>query len=326
MDRRAFLATLAGGLLAAHLWAEAQQPPKVARLVYLGTATPTTPDLQRTWDEFVGALRDHGYVEGQNLVIERRYAEGRMDRFPALAREVVRLSPDVIVVGGDQATKAVKEATSTIPIVMIACDALAAGLVDSLSRPSGNVTGVTCLTAELAAKRLEILREMRPGLSRVAVLWNPGDPGKVVEWREIQKVAPGVGVQLHSEEVREAAALAGAFARMRGVDALVTLADSFTVVHRGTIVSLASSHRLPAVYGFRDFVVAGGLLSYGPSLADMFGAAGRVAARILKGAKPVDLPVEQPTKYELVINLKTAKALGLTIPPSLLQRADQVIE
>jgi putative ABC transport system substrate-binding protein len=305
MTRVSLVAFLAWALLAAPLAAGAQQVGKVARIAYLGTVPPRTPDLQRLGDEFLGALRDHGYVEGQNFVIERRYAEGRMDRFPMLARELVRLNPEVIVVAGDQATKAVKEATGTIPIVMIACDALAAGLVDSLSRPSGNVTGVTCLTAELATKRLEILREIRPGLSLVAVLWNPGDPGKVIEWRETQKVAPGVGVQLRSEEVRDAAALAGAFARMSRVDALVTLADSFTVAHRVTIVALAASHRLPAVYGFREFVVVGGLLSYGPSLADM---------------------LEQPTKFELVINLKTAKALGLTIPPAVLARADEVIE
>ena len=326
MNRRTFLGTLAGGLLAAPLAAGAQPPEKVARIAYLGTAPPTTPNLQRIWDAFLSELSDHGYVEGRNLVIERRYSEGRMDRFPGLARELVRLNPDLITVGGDQATKAVREATTTIPIVMIACDALAAGLVDSLARPLGNVTGVTCLTAEIAAKRLELLREIRPRLSRVGVLWNPGDPGKVVEWRETVKAARVVGTQLQSEEVRDGGAIAGAFARMSGLDALITLADSFTLAHRATVVGLAASHRLPAMYGFREFVADGGLLSYGPSLPDMFALAGRVAAKILKGAKPADVPVEQPAKFELVINLKTAKALGLTIPQSLLARADQVID
>jgi putative ABC transport system substrate-binding protein len=326
MTRVSMVATFALALLAAPIAAEAQSAEKVYRIGFLGGTPPRTPEVQRSWDSFLQALREHGYVEGRNLVIEPRYAEGRMDRLPLLAGELVRLKPDLITASGDQAIKTVKEATSTIPVVMIACDALAAGLVDSLARPSGNVTGVTCITAEIAAKRLEILREIRPGLARVGVLWNPGDPGKVVEWQETQKAARIVGIKLHSEEVRDGAALAGAFARMSDVEALITLGDSFTFYHRSTIAELAARHRLPAVHAFREFVAAGGLLSYGPNLPEMFAVAGRYAARILNGAKPADLPVEQPTKFDFVLNLKTAKALGLAIPPAVLARADEVIQ
>lgn len=279
---------------------------------------------------FVGAfahgLREFGYLEGQNITFEPRFAERRLDRLPVLARELVELNPALIVVWGDQAIKAAQEATTTIPLVMLSCDVLAAGLVDNLARPSGNLTGVSCMSAEIATKRLEILGQIRPGLSRVGVLWNPDDPSKALEWSETRRAAQVLGLQLQPEEVRDVAAIAGAFSRLRRVDALIVLGDPLTFHHRSMISELATTNGLPAMYAFREFVDAGGLMSYGPNKSGMFRAAGRYAGKILKGARPSELPIEQPTQLDLFINVKAAKALGVTIPRTLLLRADHMIE
>lgn len=273
-------------------------------------------------------LRDRGYVEGRNLVFEFRYAEGRFDRFPKLAADLVQQRVDIIFAAGDQAIKAAKQATSTTPIVMVACDAVAAGLIDTLARPGGNVSGVTCVSVDIAGKRLELLRDLLGRVTRVAVLYNTNDPGKAIESRETETAARALAVQAQLLPVWESSQLEGAFsAAHRGrADAVVVLGDGFTMFHRSRIVNLAASARLPAMYGFRQFVDSGGLISFGPDLNDMFATAAAFIDRILKGAKPADLPVEQPTRFELVINSKTARTLGLTIPPSLLLRIDQVVE
>jgi putative ABC transport system substrate-binding protein len=275
---------------------------------------------------FAQGLSESGYVEGQSVTFEPRYAGGRLDRLPILARELIGTRPDVIVVWGDPAIKAASTATGAIPLVMIACDAVAAGLVDNLARPSGNLTGVNCMSAEIATKRLGILREIRPGLSRVGILWNPDDPSKALELSETWQAARAVGLQLQPEEVRDVAAIGSAFPRLKQVDALIVLGDALTFYHRSLIAELATANRLPTIYAFRECVDAGGLLSYGPNKSQMFQLAGRYAAKILKGAKPADLPIEQPTQFELFINVKAAKALNLTIPRTFLLQADHVIE
>ena len=247
---------------------------------------------------------------------------------PALAAELVRLRVDAIYVAGDQVILAAKEATTTIPIVMVACDAVAAGLIASLSRPGGNITGITCLSSEISGKRLELLREASPNVSRLGVVWNAGDPGKAIEWRNIEVAARAVKMTPTSLEVRgpdDFNALFTATTRLHS-DAFVVLGDALTLTNRRRIAELAARSGIPAMYGYREFVEAGGLMSYGPHLPDMYRRAADHVDKVLRGAKPADLPVEQPTKFEFVINLKTAKALGLTFPQSLLLRADQVIE
>ena len=284
--------------------------------------------------ELLGAfrqgLRELGWIEGQNLVIEHRFAEGRAERFPDLAAALVRLRVDVIVTSsGEPAILAAKRATTTTPIVMaISGDPVETGLVASLARPGGNVTGLTILATEVAGKRLELLKEAVPRASRVAVLWNAAYPGKAFELRETQAAARVLGVSLWPVEVREPNDLPGAFSAIAraGPDALITFADPLTNTERRRIVDFAVRNRLPMISAVRPFADEGGLMTYGPNIADMCRRAATYVDKILKGAKPADLPVEQPTKFDLVINLKTAKALGLTIPPSVLLRADRVIE
>jgi putative ABC transport system substrate-binding protein len=297
----------------------------VWRIGLLRTGSLPDPAL----DAFNEGLRELGYVEGQNVVLDVRFAAGRLDRLPPLAAELVGRDVDVVVTGGEAAIQAAKAATRTIPIVMGASnDPVGAGLVESLARPGGNITGSTILAPELSRKRLELLREMKPGVVRLAVLAEPTSPGTGRDLGETQSAARVLGFRLQLWTVRTPKDLDEAFAGMRRerAEALITLADPVFTASRVRIVNLAAATRLPAIYYWKDFVDAGGLMSYGPSLQGLYRRAATYVDKILKGAKPGDLPIEQPTKFELVINLKTAKALGLTIPPSLLQRANEVIE
>ncbi len=327
--RREFVGTLAGGLLAAPLAAEAQQAAKVPRIGLMATNLAASPHLP---EAFRQGLRDLGYVEGRNLVIEYRDAEGKLERLPALAVELVALKVDVILVGGTPQTLAAKRATRTIPIVFAAAaDPVGSGLVASLARPGGNVTGLSVLIPELVGKNLEQLKQAVPEVSRIAALWQPGGYPERTEkdvLKEAEVAGRALGVRLQFVEARGPADFDRAFSEMTRAraDALTVLSSNMLLTERTRLVDLAAKNRLPAVYTSREFVDAGGLMSYGPNFADMFRRAASYVDKILKGAKPADLPVEQPTKFELVINLKTAKALGLTIPQSLLQRADQVIE
>ena len=322
MDRRAFLGTLTGGLLAAPLAAEAEQAGKVYRLGILH------PTHQARTEEIRTALRDLGYVEGQNLVVVGRYAEGKLDRLPKMARELVQLRVDVVYAVGSAAIRAAKDATTTIPIVMYGgVDPVAAGFVASLARPGGNVTGVLILPGStLAGKKLELLQEAVPGIARIALL-APDDPTFPPQLRETQKAAVTLGVKLVLGEVRESN-YDRAFATMavQRPEALLVASHPTFMSDRKRIIDLARKYRLPAIYEWPEQVKDGGLMSYGSTQSALFQRAATYIDRIFKGAKPGDLPVEQPTKFDLVINLKTAKALGLTIPPSLLQRADRVIE
>src|SRR5215813_7334671 len=323
-----FVVSLALVLLAAPLAAEAQHPAQSYRIGYLGPGSGST--LPAALDAFRQQLRQLGYVEGQNLGIEYRWAADRDDQLPRLAADLVRLKVDVIVVEGHTpAILAAKQATSTIPIVMgVSGDPVKTRLVESLARPGGNVTGLSLLTPELAPKRLELLKEAIPQLARVAVLWNAANPVKVLDWQETQAAASTLGLTLQSLEVHGPTAFNEAFdaATRDRADALVVLPDGLINSHRSQIVDFAATRRLPGMYPYREFVEAGGLMSYAPSYTDLFRRAATYVDKLLKGAKPADLPVEQPTKFEFVINLKTAQALGLTIPPSVLGRADQVIE
>jgi len=329
MDRRStVLALLALG--AAPFTAEAQQATKVARIGYLANNPATSPYLRET---FLQGLRDLGYVEGRNLVIEYREAEGKADRLPALAAELVALKVDVILAAGSTLTARVaKEATTTIPIVFAAVgDPVGSGLVTSLARPGGNVTGLSSFGAELVGKRLELLKQAVPGVDRVAVLWFPGALGERTDkdmLREAEAAARALAVRLQVVEARGPADFDRAFSDMTRARAgvlTVLPANMFLREHK-RLVDLAAKNRLPAVYTSREFVDAGGLMSYGANQPDLFRRAATYVDKILKGAKPGDLPVEQPTKFELIINLKTAKDLGLTIPQSVLARADEVIQ
>jgi putative ABC transport system substrate-binding protein len=328
VDRRAFLSAVTAGL-AAPLAAEAQQAAKVARIGYLVTNLAVNPHLH---EAFRQGLRDLGYVEGRNLVIEYRDAEGKPERLPALAAGLVALKIDVIVTPSTAQALPAKQATSTIPIVFAAAsDAVADGLVTSLARPSGNVTGLSLLAPELVGKRLEQLKQAVPGVSRVAFLWQPGGAGEGTEkdmLKRAEVAARALGVRPQFVEARGPADFDRAFAEMTRARAggLTVLVGAMFIIAQRRLVDLAAKNRLPAMYGLREYVDAGGFMSYGPNVPDLFRRAATYVDKILKGAKPGDLPVEQPSKFELVINLKTAKALGLTIPPSLLQRADQVIE
>ncbi len=322
--RAALAAALALGLLAAPLAAPAQQPPgKTARIGLLG-------DVPSFLDEaFRQGLRELGYVQGQNITIEYRSADWKYERLPGLAAELVRLKVDVIVAASPPATEAAKQATSTIPIVFtVSGDPVAEGFVASLARPGGNLTGLATISPELVGKQLEMLKEVAPKVSRVAVLQNPNQQGHLRAVRQAEDAARALGVQLQVLKARTPSEIEAAFAAMSSQRAggVLVLRDAVFRAHRAQIVALAAKSRLPAVYGLREEAEAGGLMAYGASVPQMFRRAATYVDKILKGAKPADLPVEQPTKFELVINLKTAKALGLTIPPSLLGQADQVIQ
>jgi len=310
------------------LVADAQQAGKMPLIGWLGFGS--SPQGAEYFNAFRQGLREHGWLEGQNIVIVSRVAEGRAERFPALAAELVRLRVDVIVTSsGEPAIRAAKGATATIPIVMaISADPVGTGLVTSLARPGGNVTGLSILAPQVAGKRLELLKEAVPRASHVAVLWNAGYPGKALELGESESAARVLGVRILSVEVREPNDFPGAFSAITRAspDALITLSDPLTISERRVIVDFAARSRLPMMSEVRTFADAGGLMTYGPSTVDMVRRAATYVDKILKGAQPADLPVEQPTKFELIINLRTAKTLGLTIPRSLLLRADQVIE
>jgi putative ABC transport system substrate-binding protein len=328
--RREFIGTLAGGIVVAPFAAEAQQAAKIARIGYLATNLSVSPDRQ---EAFRQGLRDLGYIEGRNVVIEYRDAQGKFERLPALAAELVALKVDVIVApASTPAALAAKQATRALPILFIgAADPVTSGLVTSLARPGGNVTGLSLLFPELVGKGLELLTQAVPGVSRVAVLWHPGAFGERTE-QDLLKgadvAARALGVRLQFVEARGPADIDRAFSDMTRAraGALTVLSTPMFASERRRLADLAAKNRLPAVYPQREYVDAGGLMSYGPNFADMYRRAATYVDKILKGAKPADLPVEQPTKFELLINLKTAKALGLTIPQSVLGRADQVIE
>jgi len=315
--------TLALGILTAPLTADAQQAGKVPRIGVL-SAGSLAGDIHL--EAFREGLRDLGYVEGRNITLEYRFAEGQADRLPALVAELVRLPVDVLVVNGTVAIRPAQHATTTIPIVMVAADPVGAGLVASLARPGGNSTGLSIMVPGFSGKRLEILKEAVPTLSRVAALWHRDAPmGSYVT--ETQAAAQALGLQLQALEVRSPNEFDQAFAAMTSehADALVMIPSGLFFSHRRQLAALAVQHRLPAIFMEREFVDAGGLMAYGPSLSDLSRRAATYVDKILKGAKPADLPIEQPMKFELVINLKTAKALGLTVPPSLLFQANEVI-
>jgi ABC-type uncharacterized transport system substrate-binding protein len=332
MDRRAFIGTLAGGLLAAPLAAEAQQAGKVYRVGLLLPASAASPISIREVEYFTQGLRDYGYAHGKNITIEYRYANLDDNRLRLLAGELARLNVDVIVVGGTQAALAAKQATNTIPIVVaVMADPVADGLVATLARPGGNITGVTFLAPELTPKRLQLLREIIPHLSRLAVLQHPGVYSEATMHNlrsEVEASARPLGIQVQLFEARAPSDFDAAFAAMARARAgalIVFSSPMFYFEHR-RLVEAAAKYRLPTMYYFMEAVQAGGLISYGVDIDALFGPAARYVDKILRGAKPADIPVERPTTFQLGINLRTAKALGLTIPPSLLQRADQVIE
>jgi putative ABC transport system substrate-binding protein len=322
------IVTFTLAILAAPHASEAQLPAKVPRIGMLWFGSPVggpSPHLEA----FRQGLRELAYTEGQNIVIESRHAAMRPALLPDLAANLVLPKVDVIVAAGDPAIHAARHATSTIPVVMVAgADPVGSGLVTSLARPGGNLTGLSALSPELSGKRLQLLTEAIPRVSRIAVLWNPADPANALELRETQATGQALGVQLQLLEVRGPEDFESAFAAMTSerAEALITLGDPLTVSHRMRIVDLAAKSRLPGMYDVGEFVEAGGLMAYGPRLPDLFRRAAAYVDKILKGAKPGTLPVEQPMKFELIINLKTAKALGLTLPQSVLFLADRVIQ
>ena len=306
---------------------QAQQIGHVPRVGYLGTSSASLePELVRAFRE---GLRDHGYVEGQNLLIEYRWAEGNDQRFPDLAADLVKLKVDIILTAGTPAALAAKRATQTIPIIMaVAGDPVGTGLVSSLARPGGNLTGLTAMVPDLEGKRLEMLREVFPKLAKLVVLLNSANSLTAIQWEQTKISAKALGIQLQPIEVQRRDDFKNAFARVarQRPDAITMVADRFLLAHRTQIVDFVAKTRLPAMYPYREFVVAGGLMSYAPSYEDLFRRSATYVDKILRGAKPGDLPVEQPTKFELILNLRAAKAIGLKIPPSLLQRADQIID
>ncbi len=311
------------GLFTPPLSAEAQQVAKVYRIGILANVSGGI------WTPFIEGLRELGYVEGQNITIERRSSEGKYERLPDLAAELVRLNVDVIVAPANENVVAAKRATRTIPIVMAgSVDPVGSGLVASLAQPGGNVTGLSLNAPGLAGKQLQLLKEIVPRVSRVAVLWNPTNRAGHALLGEAKVAARSLGVRLQVLEARGPDGFPGAFAAMASerAGALLVFSDGMLLLHRTRIADSAAKSRLPAMYGRREFVDAGGLMSYAPSLGDNLRRAATYVDKILKGAKPADLPVEQPAKFEMVLNLKTAKALGLIIPPSMLVQADQVIE
>jgi putative ABC transport system substrate-binding protein len=324
--RREFI-TILGTAAALPLAAHAQQTAKVPRVGWLSPGSQTSD--QNFLASFRDGLRELGWMVGQNIAIESRWADGKFERLPDLAAELVRLKVDVIVANVTQASLAAKRATTTIPIVMVGVgDPLGSGLVDSLARPSGNVTGPSSMLAEASAKQLALLKETVPSASPVAVLWNPANPvWQASALKQTEAAARAMGLRLQLVEARGPDELEGAFATItrERSGALFVPADIIFVRHAQQMADLAARHRVPAMYGFREHVEAGGLMSYAASFPVMFRRAAAFVDKILKGAKPGDLPVEQPTKFELVINLKTAKALGVTIPQSVLQLADEVI-
>jgi putative ABC transport system substrate-binding protein len=330
--RREFITLLGGAAAAWPFCLRAEPASKVPRIGFMVTGSLRSPEQLAMIDAFRQGLRERGYVEGQNIVIEYRAADGKIERFTELAAELVDLHPDLIVASNTPAARAARQATATIPIVVaVMGDPIGDGLVASLARPAGNVTGMTFLGPELASKRLELLEQALPAMSRVAALWHPGAYGESTMkemLRAMEAAAGTLSVRLQLVDVRGADEFERAFGTMarERADALIVLPSPMLFSERRRIVDLAAQHRLPSIAMAREFVELGGLMSYGASLRDLFRRAGGYVDKILKGARPADLPVQQPTEFELVVNLKTAKALGLEIPPTLLARADEVIE
>jgi putative tryptophan/tyrosine transport system substrate-binding protein len=325
--KRRELITLLGGAVAWPLAARAQQSGKIPRVGFMGNSTAALE--ANLVGPFRDGLRELGYQEGHNIVIEYRWAEGQYERFPALIAELLAVPVDVIVTAGTPATLAVKKATSMVPLVMIAVgDPVGTGIVRSLARPGGNITGLSSIAPDLEGKRLELLREVIPKLSHVALFLNPLNPFHAVSMRQALAAAQALGIKLQSLEVRTSGELDGAFAAIvrEGPDALLILADRVFLHNRKRMMDFATEQRLPSVNAYREIVEAGGLMSYGPSYEDMHRRAADYVDKILKGAKPGELPVEQPTKFTLVVNLKSARALGIDVPSMLLARADEVIE
>ena len=328
IQRREFISTLVGGAAAASPIVACADSGKVARIGYLSPDSPS-PAATALFDAFCDGLRELGWIKGKNVTVELRYAENRVERLPEVAAELVRINVDVIVGRGTLGPLAAKRATSTIPIVMAGSgDPLGSGLVASLARPGGNVTGMSLMVPDLGGKRLELLKELLPRLARVAVLWDAANPYPAIVFKETQAAAQALAIDVQSLEVRAADDFDGVFevARKQRPDALITVEDPLTFNYQKRIADFALVNQLPSLHGVREFVVAGGLLSYRANVADLYRRAASYVDKILKGAKPADLPVQQPTKFELVINLQTAKTLGLTVPPMLLARADEVIE
>ncbi|MEP7228577.1 MAG: ABC transporter substrate-binding protein [Gemmatimonadales bacterium] len=328
MDRRAFLGTLAGGLLAAPLAAVAQQPDRVRRLGLLLPYIESDLQAQARVTAFRAALQERGWTDGRNVQFEFRYTDGQPDRLPALAADLAQRNVDVILTAGTESTAA-RRATKTIPLVMAAVgDPIAAGFIASLARPGGNITGASLLATELTAKRLQLLKDVLPQLTRLTVLWSAANASVIQKVKQIQAAAPQFRVQLHTFELRAPDDLEKGFddAVLFGAQAVMTTEDAIQITYRARVVELGLRNRVPVASEFVEFAQAGALMSFGPSILDQFRYAASYVDSLFKGAQPGDLPVGQATRFELVINLKTAKALGLTIPPSLLQRADQVIE
>ena len=326
MKRREFVTLLGSAAIPWPLAAGAQQLRKLPTIGFFGQSTRSAAS---EWAAaFVQRLRELGWIDGRNVAIEYRWAEGREERFAEIAAEFVRLKVDIIVTSGTPQVVAAKQATSVIPIVFAAAgDPVASGLVASLARPGGNATGLSSLVADLAGKRLELLREVVPALRRLAIMGNVGNPLTVLELGEVQAAAGTLGLEVHTLEIRQAQDITPAFEALKGrADALYVCIDALVNANRIRINTSALGARLPTMHGSRDYVEAGGLMSYGPNYPDLFRRSADYVDKILHGAKPGDIPVEQPTKFDLVVNLTTARALGLDLPPTLLARADEVIE
>jgi len=326
MKRREFITVLGGAAAAWPLAAHAQQPAKQPTIGFLGSSTPSA--MSQWIAAFVQRLRDLGWIEGHTVAIEYRWAEGRSSRAAEIAAEFVRLKVDVIVTYATSPVLAAKRATSVIPIVFAAAnDPVGAGLVASLARPDGNVTGLSVQQTDVAGKRLELLREVVPGLRRLAIMANIGNPGAVLEMGEAQVAARTLGLEVTTIEIRRGEDIEPGFNALKGqAEALYVCTDPLVITNRARIQTSAMGARLPTIYNSREHVETGGLMSYGPNFLDQWRRTAEIVDKILRGAKPGDIPVEQPTKFDLVLNLTTAKALGLTIPPTLLARADEVIE
>ncbi len=327
MRKKIIVCLLTAALLSTAPFADAQQAKKVPRIGFLSVGSPSS--MAARIEAFRQGLREHGYVEGQNILVEYRYAEGKLARLKEFASELVSLKVDVVVTGGPIATRPAKQATNTIPIVTAyEGDPVGTGLVASLARPGGNVTGLTNLTPELSGKRLELLKEAIPKLSRVAVFWDPANPGSPGSLKEMEMAAQSLGLKIQRLEIRDPNDLEGAFqaaAKARAGAAMI-LSSPVIFTHRRRVVDLAVKSRLPTIHAQIEFAEAGGVMVYGPNDTDMYRRAATYVHKILKGAKPSELPVEQPVKFDFIINLKTAKQIGLTIPPNVLARADKVIK
>jgi putative ABC transport system substrate-binding protein len=332
LKRREFITLLGGAATASMLWPpslSAQQTARPRRIGVLLGVSPRDAEWLRRVASFTQALHQLGWIEDRNVAFEIRYAEGKLDRLPALVAELIQANVDIVVTQGSEPVQAARKATDTIPIVMASVgDAVGAGFVASLARPGGNVTGLTLVASEQSAKRLELLKEILPRLARVAVLWNSNNASHPLQLKEMEGAAPVLGIQLQSLPVADAIDLEKALqsAAEASAEALITMDDLLIISHRARIVDLATRQRLPVMGEFKPFATAGALMSYAPDQIDMWRRAAGYVDKIFKGSKPADLPVEQPIKFELIVNLKSAKALGLRIPESFLVRADEVIE